>query len=139
MTSRTPLRNDDVQKSQDTQRPINEAVRDLSFRMDEQPRREQAWLRFSCAGGTGIVGQKIRAPYAVGAVGVLAVQMTAGTLTPLTAAPWLSAEPVDGEPNTVRIANAFGFPVTGTFDVLVEFVENMTAEWPRTDVTGGAA
>lgn len=146
MTSRTPIRNDDAKSARDSQRPINESVRDLSVRMDEMPRREQVWVRFSTAlepVGEGfvssIIGQKIRAPYAVAAVVVLAVQLADSSAAPLTAAPWLAVEPVDGEPNTARITNAYGLPQTGVFDCLVEFVENMTAVWPRTDVTGGAA
>jgi hypothetical protein len=138
MTSRTPIRNDDAKSMKDSQRPINETVRDLSFQLDEMPRREQAWLRFTCV-DLGVAGQVIRAPYAVAAIVVLAVQLTAAAGTTLSAAPWLSVEPVDGDPNTVRITNAFGLPTSGTFDVLVEFVENTTPRWLRTDVTGGAS
>lgn len=142
MTSRTPIRNDDAKSAKDSQRPINETVRDLSFRVDELARREQVWVRFTCVENDGVstlIGQEIRAPYAVAAVIVLAVQMVDSALPPLSAAPWLSVEPVDGDPNTARITNAYGVPQTGTFDCLVEFVENMTATWPRTDVTGGTA
>jgi hypothetical protein len=141
MTSRTPIRNDDAKSAKDSQRPINETVRDLSFRVDELARREQVWVRFTCVEADSIsslIGQTIRAPYAVAAIVVLAVQMTGAAATTLTAAPWLSIEPVDGDPNTARITNAYGVPQSGTFDCLVEFVENMTATWPRTDVTGGA-
>jgi hypothetical protein len=138
MTSRTPIRNDDAKSAKDSQRPINETVRDLSFQLDEMPRREQAWLRFTCV-APGVAGQEIRAPYAVAAIVVLAVQLTAAAAAPLSAAPWLSVEPVDGDPNTARITNAFGLPTSGTFDVLVEFVENVTPRWLRTDVTGGAS
>ena len=58
-------------------------------------------------------------------------------LLALDGAPWLSIEPVEGNADTGRILSAFGLPLTGTFDVLVEFVENVTEQWPRTDVTGG--
>lgn len=143
MTSRTPLRNDDAQRAQDAQRPVNETVRDLSFRLDGLPRREQTWLRFTVTESDGIStlpGNVIRGPgYAVAAVVVLAVVLADSAAAPLTAAPWLSVEPVDGEPGMYRILDGFGVPQSGTFDLLVEFVENMTAVWPANDVTEGTS
>jgi hypothetical protein len=137
MTSRTPLRNDDVRQARDTQRPVNESVRDLSIRIDSLPRREQAWLRFTA--DTNLPGTVITGPgYSVACVLVLAARFTSSSGTALSAAPWLSVEPVDGQPGAVRLLAAYGLPISGTFDVLVEFVENMTAAWPQTDVTAGA-
>lgn len=141
MTSRTPLRNDDVQRAQDTQRPLNETVRDLSGQLQSLPRRQQAWLRFTCRKGDGpfLAGQLIKGPpYAIASVQVLAVQSISSSSSLLTAAPWLTVEPVDGVPNTVRIVNAFGLPDDGTFDLLAEFVENVAPPWLRTNMTGGA-
>lgn len=139
--SRTTLRNDDVLSADATQRPLNEALRDVSIRFDSQPRRFQTWLRFTTFesdGVSSIVDQLIKGPdYAVGACVVLACVIVGTSVAPLTAAPWLSVEPVDGQPGTMRVTEAFGLPQTGTFDVLVEFVENVTEAWPRTDVTEG--
>lgn len=141
MTSRTPLRNDDVQRAQDAQRPINEVVRDLSFQFRELPRREQAWLRFTVTEADGIStlpGHLIKGPeYATAAVVVLAVVLADSSAPPLTAAPWLSVEPVEGNPGTYRVLDGFGIPQSGTFDLLVEFVENVTDYWPRNNLTGG--
>ena len=140
MTSRTPLRNDDVQRSQDTQRPVNETVRDLSGQFARLPRRQQAWLRMTAAktGGSTLAGQFIKGPgYSIATVALLAVQDAFTANSVLTAAPWFVVEPVDGAPDTVRIVDAFGFPDDGTFDVLAEFVENVAPQWLRSDVTGG--
>ena len=141
MTSRTPLRNDDVQRTQDAQRPVNESIRDLVVTLDSMPRRQQAWLRFTAeetGGISNLIGQLIRGPgYAVGAAVVLAAKFADSSASALSAAPWLSVEVVDGETGMMRITDAYGLPVEGTFDVLVEFVENMTPEWTRSDVTEG--
>lgn len=140
--TRTTLRNDDVTSPQAGQRPLNESLRGLSIRLDSMPRREQAWVRFTVSENDGvstIIGEKITGPgYSLAAVVVLAVQLV--DLPPdvtLTSAPWLNVEPVEGNADTVRITEAYGMPQSGTFDVLVEFVENTTGQWPRTDVTGG--
>lgn len=140
MTSRTPLRNNDVQRTQDAQRPLNENIRDLAMRFDALPRRSQTWLRFSLStndGVSSIIGERIVCPYATAAVVVLAVVVADSSATPLSAAPWLSVEPVDGSPNTMRVLTSYGIPTSGVVDLLVEFVENVTARWPRNDVTGG--
>lgn len=139
--TRTTLRNDDITSARESQRPLNESLRGISIRLDSMPRREQAWVRFTVSENDGIstiVGEKITGPgYSLAAVVVLAVQLVDSPAAPLTAAPWLSIEPVEGNADTGRILSAFGLPLTGTFDVLVEFVENVTEQWPRTDVTGG--
>lgn len=141
MTSRTPLRNDDVQRTQDAQRPVNESVRDLAVALDSMPRREQSWLRFTTeesGGVSNIIGQLIKGPgYSVAAAVVLAAKFADSSGSALSAAPWLSVEVVDGEPGMMRITDAYGLPVEGTFEVLVEFVENMTPEWTRSDVSEG--
>lgn len=141
--SRTTLRGDDLLTTKGIQRPVNEALRDISIRLDSQPRRQQTWVRFTVSEADGIstiIGETIRGPgYSIAAVIVLAVQPVA--LPPdvaLTGPPWLSIEPVEGYPSTARITDAYGVPQSGTFDCLVEFVENTTAVWPRTDVTGGS-
>lgn len=137
-SSRTTLRNDDVKTVAGVARPVNDAVRTLAVQFAQLPRREQAWLRFTLDKDTPIAGQTVRGPaYSVAAFVVLAAQYIDSSVSAITAAPWLNVTPAEGIPQTYRVENAFGLPTSGTFDVLVEFVENVAAQWPRTDVTGG--
>lgn len=135
-TPRTVLRQDDLQSTKDTQRPLNEAFRGLSDDLANLPRREQAWLRFTMPIGSS--GQLVRAPsYPIAGMCVLSASNAVSSTSPYTAAPWLAFEPVDGDVGQLRVTAAYGLLATGVVDVLVEFVEDTTGGWARTNVTGG--
>lgn len=134
--SRTVLRQDDLGSVKEAQRPLNEAFRDLDDSIRTTPRRLQAWLRFDMPIPSG--GQMVRAPqYPIAGVHVLSASNASSSTSPYTAAPWLAFEPVDGAVGQLRITSAYGILASGVVDVLVEFVEDMTGGWPRTNVTGG--
>lgn len=133
---RTVLRQDDLQSTKDTQRPLNEAFRSVDDEFRSLPRRTQAWLRFTMP--IGATGELVRAPpYPIAGLCVLAASNASSATNPYTAAPWLSFEPVDGDAGQLRITSAYGLLATGVVDVLVEFVEDKTDGWSRTNVTGG--
>lgn len=137
MISRTVIRNSDVGSVRDAQRPINDAFRRLDEALQALPRRLQTWIRLTMP--IGSAGQLIRAPeFPVSAVLVLSAVVTNSAGSAISAAPWLNVEPVEGSTAQLKITNAYGLPTSGVVDVLVEFVENMAAEWPRTNVTGGS-
>jgi len=135
-TPRTVLRQDDLQSTKDTQRPLNEAFRGVDDELRSLPRRDQAWLRFTMP--IGSAGQLVRAPrYPVAGMCVLSASNASNSTSPYTAAPWLAFEPVDGDVGQLRVTSAYGLLTTGVVDVLVEFVEDTTGGWARTNVTGG--
>lgn len=133
--SRTVLRNDDLGSVKATQRPLNEAFREVSAQFDSLPQRHQAWVRFTP--GT-IASFDVRAPeFPLAAVLLLqAIRTDTGT-SAFTAAPWVDWVPVDGSSATVRILTLYGVATSVTVDLLLEFVEDVTGGQNRSNPTGG--
>jgi hypothetical protein len=131
-TPRTPLRNDDLGSVRDAQRPLNEALRAVSERLASLPRRQQAWVFFSTT--TDAI---LRTPeYPIAGVLILQVALATGQGAGISAAPWLSWEYVDGQPNTLKVTAAYGTPLDPFF-ALLEFVEDLTGGLDRNNATGG--
>lgn len=134
--NRTPLRNDDLLALKDIQRPLNEALRELDSALLALPRRRQAWLRFTMPIPAG--GVLISSPdFPLAAILVLNVVNSSSSTSPISASPWLSIEPVDGQPDAWRVRAAYGILTSGVVDVLAEFVEDMTGGQSRSNPAGG--
>lgn len=134
--NRTVLRNDDLQKLEDIQRPLNEALRGIDMSLKSLPRREQAWLRFTMPIPTA--GQLVKTPsYPLAAIVVLNAINASSSTSATSSTPWLAIEPVDGRTDTWRVTAAYGLLTSGVIDVLAEFVEDMTGGQNRSNPTGG--
>jgi len=132
--NRNVLRGEAAQAVGKAERPLGDAFQSISTELMALPRRQQAWVRFDAF---PLAGQLLVTPYSCAAVLVLSALSIGIAGSGITAAPWLSIEPADGIPNAVRIVATYGLPTSGPFDALLEYVEDTSPVWSRSNVTGG--
>jgi hypothetical protein len=147
MIPRTPLRNDDIEKTRDMQRPLNEAVRGISVDLRRQQRRVQSWARYtkphpqaSESGPAASIPLVLTLPdYPVACVNLLAAQDDAGE--PINGTGPLGLRltrlEVDGVPSA-RIEEVYGVQsALQSYMMLLEFVEDTTGGMNRSNPTSG--